>query len=31
MPLIEVPTVGRIAVVADPTGGVLGLFQPQMG
>jgi len=31
MPLIEVPTVGRIAVIADPTGGAIGLFQPQMG
>jgi hypothetical protein len=30
-PLIEVPTVGRIAVVADPTGGVIGLFQPSFG
>jgi predicted enzyme related to lactoylglutathione lyase len=31
MPLIEVPTVGRIAVITDPTGGAIGLFQPQMG
>jgi predicted enzyme related to lactoylglutathione lyase len=31
MPLIEVPTVGRIAMIADPTGGAIGLFQPQMG
>lgn len=31
MPLIEVPTVGRISVISDPTGGVIGLFQPQMG
>ncbi len=30
MPLVEVPSVGRIAVVSDPTGGVLGLFEPGM-
>lgn len=29
MPRIEVPTVGSIAVVADPTGAVVGLFQPE--
>lgn len=28
VPLIEVPTVGRIAVIADPTGAVIGLFEP---
>ena len=31
MPSIEVPNVGSIAVVADPNGAVLGLFQPNMG
>jgi uncharacterized protein len=31
MPLIEVPTVGRIAMISDPTGAVIGLFEPQMG
>lgn len=30
MPLIEVPQVGRISAVQDPTGAVLGLFQPSM-
>lgn len=30
-PLIEVPKVGRIAVIADPTGGHFGLFQPFAG
>lgn len=30
VPLIEVPNVGRIAVIADPTGGHLGLFEPNM-
>lgn len=30
VPLIEVPHVGRIAFIADPTGGHIGLFQPQM-
>lgn len=28
VPLIEVPHVGRIAFVTDPTGGAIGLFQP---
>ncbi|MFO0564182.1 MAG: VOC family protein [Polyangiaceae bacterium] len=30
MPLIEVPKVGRISAVQEPTGAVLGLFQPMM-
>ena len=30
MPLIDVPNVGRISAVQDPTGAVLGLFQPNM-
>lgn len=30
MPLIEVPNVGRISAVQDPTGAVLGLFEPGM-
>ena len=30
-PLIEIPTVGRIAVIADPTGAVIQLFQPSQG
>jgi predicted enzyme related to lactoylglutathione lyase len=29
MPAFDVPTVGRIGVVADPTGGVIGLVEPQ--
>lgn len=28
VPRIEVPEVGTIAVIADPTGAVLGLFEP---
>lgn len=28
---LEVPTVGLIAVIADPTGAVVGLFQPEAG
>ena len=31
MPLIEVPHVGRISLMRDPTGAHLGLFEPQMG
>lgn len=31
VPLIEVPHVGRISLMRDPTGAHLGLFQPQMG
>lgn len=31
VPLIEVPHVGRIALIADPTGAHIGLFEPQMG
>ncbi len=27
VPLIELPSIGRIAVIADPTGGHIGLFQ----
>ncbi len=30
MALVEVPKVGRISAVQDPTGAVLGLFQPDM-
>lgn len=30
VPLIEVPQVGRISVMRDPTGAHLGLFEPQM-
>ncbi|MEZ4223232.1 MAG: VOC family protein [Polyangiaceae bacterium] len=30
MPLIDVPQVGRIAVIADNQGAVLGLFEPGM-
>ncbi len=30
MPRIEVPNVGIIAMIQDPTGAVLGLFQPNM-
>ncbi len=30
VPEISVPTVGLISVVADPTGAVIGLFQPEM-
>ncbi len=29
IPAFDVPAVGRIGVVADPTGGVIGLFRPQ--
>jgi predicted enzyme related to lactoylglutathione lyase len=29
-PRIPVPGVGVIAVVADPTGAVIGLFEPAM-
>ncbi len=28
VPLIEIPQIGRIAFVADPTGGHIGLFEP---
>ncbi len=28
-PAFDVPTVGRIAVIADPTGAVVGLFKPE--
>lgn len=28
VPLIELPSIGRIAVIADPTGAVIGLFEP---
>ncbi len=31
VPLIEIPQVGRIALIADPTGAPLGLYQPAMG
>ena len=30
MPLLEIPKIGRIATVADPTGAVISLFQSQM-
>jgi predicted enzyme related to lactoylglutathione lyase len=30
VPLIEIPKIGRISFIADPTGGHIGLFQPQM-
>lgn len=30
MPLIEVPQVGKISAVQDPSGAVLGLFEPNM-
>lgn len=30
MPLVEVPEVGRISLIADPTGAHLGLFEPKM-
>ena len=30
VPLVEIPTVGRISFIVDPTGGHIGLFQPQM-
>ncbi|MBI3200974.1 MAG: VOC family protein [Myxococcales bacterium] len=30
MPLIDVPKVGRISVIQDPTGAAVGLFQPNM-
>ncbi|MCB9700358.1 MAG: VOC family protein [Myxococcales bacterium] len=30
VPLIEIPNVGRIALIADPTGGHLGIFQSAM-
>jgi predicted enzyme related to lactoylglutathione lyase len=30
-PLIEIPKVGRIAVIADPAGAPLGLYQGIMG
>lgn len=30
VPLIDIPSVGRISFIADPTGGHIGLFQPQM-
>lgn len=28
VPLIEIPTVGRISMIADPTGAHIGLYQP---
>ncbi len=28
MPLVEIPAIGRIAVIADPTGAALSLFEP---
>lgn len=28
VPLIEIPNIGRIAFIADPTGGHIGLYQP---
>jgi len=31
VPLIEIPQVGRIGLIADPTGAPLGLYQPLMG
>lgn len=31
VPLIEIPKVGRIGLIADPTGAPLGLYQPLMG
>ncbi len=31
MPEIAVPGVGLIAVIQDPTGGVIGLFEPSQG
>lgn len=31
VPLIEIPNVGRIAVITDVNGAFLGLYQPQMG
>jgi predicted enzyme related to lactoylglutathione lyase len=30
MPMIHIPKIGRISVIADPTGAVIGLFQAQM-
>jgi predicted enzyme related to lactoylglutathione lyase len=30
MPRIDVPNVGIIAMIQDPTGAVLGLFQSNM-
>ncbi len=30
VPMIEIPKVGRISFIADPTGGHVGLFQAQM-
>lgn len=30
VPRIEVPKVGNIALIADPTGAFIGLFEPQM-
>ena len=29
MAAFDVPNVGRVGVIADPTGGVIGVFQPQ--
>jgi hypothetical protein len=31
VPLIEIPKVGRIGLISDPTGAPLGLYQPVMG
>jgi hypothetical protein len=31
VPLIEIPKIGRIGMIADPTGAPLGLYQPVMG
>lgn len=28
-PLLDLPDVGRIAVIQDPTGGVLGVITPE--
>jgi predicted enzyme related to lactoylglutathione lyase len=31
MPPMDIPTVGRIAVIQDPEGAPLGMFQPAKG
>jgi predicted enzyme related to lactoylglutathione lyase len=30
MPVFEVPTVGRIAILQDPTGAMIGWMKPEM-
>ena len=29
LPATDIPTVGRIAVMADPEGSAIGIFQPE--